>query len=201
MLDNPLIALLISTIIAGEAVAGIAGTPLKQAFQPTNQGVNSGPTAYMYKIGDELIGSPWRGEAPTGGDYLTENNDYLTTEAGDNLIEETDEVLVHTEIQQYATTFQISTLSTQDPANTTQYTASDILNLIRSILQSDATISTLNDNDVGILRVDSVRNTPFIDDRNRNEYSPSMDFTVTHHQIINSISNAVSSFELTVDRV
>ncbi len=201
MLDNPLIALLISTIIAGEAVAGISGTPIKQAFQPTNQGVNSGPTAYLHKIGDVALGSPWRGDEWAGLGYSDENGNFLTNENYDYLTVENSTVMAHTEVQQYETPFQISTLSTQDPTNLSQYTASDILNLIRSILQSTVTIDALNDNDVGILRIDMVRNPAFIDDRDRNEYSPSLDFTITHKQIVASTSNVVNTFELTVDRV
>ena len=56
MLDNQLFALVISAIIAGEAAAGVPGTPVKQAFQPTQQGVNTQPTAYLYKVGDRRLG-------------------------------------------------------------------------------------------------------------------------------------------------
>lgn len=162
MLDNELIALIISTIIAGEANAGIPNTPIKQAFQPTNQGVNTGPTAYMFKVGDRRIGFPYRA-------------DVYDSMAG---------AMTHTELQQYETTFQISCLSTQNPANTTQYTASDIINLVAHILQSDTTISTLITEGIGILRIQSVRNPYFTDDRNRNESSANLDFTLTHKQII-----------------
>ncbi len=179
MLDNTLIALIISTILAGEAVAGISGTPIAQAFQPTQQGVNTDPTAYLYKVGDERLGFPFRADI---WDSVQKN-------------------IVHTELQQYATTFQISALSVQNPASTTQYTASDILNLIAYILQSSATIATFTANDVGIIKIGSVRNTPFIDDHDRHEYAPSMDFVIQHKQIITSMAPIVEAIELTVERV
>ena len=179
MFDNPLITLLISTIIAGEPVAGIPNTPLAQAFQPTQQGVNTGPTAYLYKIYDVALGSPQRSD----------------------VWNQTSETIVHTETQEYETTFQISALSTQDPNNQNQLTASDILNLIRSILQSTSTIAALAAQGVGMLRVHDIRNTPFVDDRGRNEYSPSLDFTVQHKQIITSTAPIVSEVEIVLDRV
>lgn len=179
MLDNPLITLIINTIIAGEASANIAGTPIKQAFQPTQQGVNTVPTAYLYKINDTPYGSPLRTDIW--------NPDINT--------------MVHTETQTYETTFQISALATQNPANQQQYTASDIINLIRYILQSSVTIATLLANDVGIERVTAVRNTPFEDDRQRHEFEPSFDFIVTHKQTITTTSPIVVSTEINISIV
>lgn len=162
MFDNQLIALTISTIIAQESIAGISGTPIKQAFQPTQQGVNTQPTAYMYKIGDRRRGYPFRSD-----EWDVDN-----------------EVMIHTEKQAYETTFQISALSTQNPSTPNQYTASDILNLIAYILQSQATVTALEAQEVGILHVGDVRNPYFLDDRQRFEASPSFDFTLTHYQTI-----------------
>lgn len=164
MLDNRLIALVISTVIAGEATAGIPGTPIKQAFQPTLQGANTQPTAYLHKVGDRRVGSPRRSD----------------------VWDQDDAVMIHMELQKYETTFQISALATQDPKTPTQYTASDILNLIAYILQSSATIAAFEAQGVGILRVTDVRNPYFLDDRMQNEASPSFDFTLTHSQVITS---------------
>src|SRR6202046_3318936 len=118
MLDNQLFALIISTLIAGEATVGIPNTPVKQAFQPTNQGVNTQPTAYLYKIGDRRYG-------------------YLLRE---DIWDIVNSVMIHTESQQYETTFQLSALATQNPQTPTQYTAYDICNLCASILQSNVAI-------------------------------------------------------------
>ena len=176
MLDNALIQLIISTIIAGETIAGITGTPIKQAFQPTNQGVNTGPTAYLYKIGDHRYGS---------------------VQCSD-VWNQTSSTIVHTEIEQYETTFQISALATQNPATPTQYTASDILNLIASILQSQVTIATFEAQGMGILRVADVRNPYFLDDRQRYEANPSLDFVLTHKQIITSTTPVLQSTVLQI---
>ncbi len=162
MLDNQLISLIISTLIAGEAAAGISGTPIKQAFQPTQQGVNSAPTAYLHKIADRRLG-------------FVKRKDTWDAEA---------EIMEHSETQQYETLFQLSALARQDPSIIDGYTASDILNLMAYILQSSVAVSTLEAQDVGIYRIGDVRNPYFSDDKQRNEASPTLDFTVTHKQVI-----------------
>lgn len=174
MLDNVIIPLIINTLIAGETIAGISGTPIKQAFQPTTQGANSVPTAYIYKISDRRFG------------FLGRSDVWNTNTSQ----------MVHTETQQYESTFQLSTLATQNPATPTQYTASDICNLCASILQSSAAVATLEAQGVGIERVTDVRNPFFLDDREQFEASPSFDFTLTHKQIITSTTPIAQSIDL-----
>ena len=172
MLDNVLIPLVIATILAGEVAANIAGTPIAQAFQPDLQGMNSNPTAYLHKIGDSRVG------------YV----------ARTDLWDHVNSVMVHTETQQYTTTFQISALAQQDPATPTQYTASDILNLIASILQSSATIAALEAHDVGVLHISEVRNPYFTDDYQRNEAAPNLDVTFCHKQVVTTQTPIVSEY-------
>ena len=179
MLDNVIIPLLVGAIIAGEVAAGIPGTPVAQAFQPDLQGVNSQPTAYLYKIGDQRVGFVGR-------------SDIWDTVNG---------VMVHTETQQYTTTFQISALAQQNPSTPTQYTASDILNLVASILQSSVTIATLEAQDVGILHIGDVRNPYFTDDYQRNEAAPSMDIVLCHKQVITTQTPIVSEVEFQIIEV
>jgi len=176
MLDNVLIPLIINAITVGEAAANIAGTPIVAAFQPTLEGVNSQPTAYLYKVADERVG------------YV----------ARTDVWDKVNSVMVHTETQQYATTFQISALSQQNPATPTQYTASDILNLIASILQSSTTIATLEAQDVGILHIADVRNPYFMDDYERYEAAPSLDIVLTHKQVIVTQTPVVSEIEFQI---
>lgn len=179
MLDQALTKLVIDTIIAQEATAGITGTPIKQAFQPTQQGMNSEPTGYLYKIGDHRRGTQ------------------LKTEVWDPDTSK----MVHTEIQEYETTFQISVLATQDPKTPTAYTASDIVNLIAYILQSQKTIEVLQAANVGIYKIGDVRNPAFVDDRDRHEFNPSFDFTLTHKQIVGSFSGVVDSTQFQIHPV
>lgn len=183
MLDNQLIALIIKTIIDQENAVGISGTPIKQAFQPTQQGVDTAPAAYLYKIGDKRIGLPQRSD--------TFRPDHPDNPQGPG-------IMIHTEVQQYQTTFQISALSTQDPANTAQYTASDILNFIAYILQSGPTVQILANNGVGMLNVMDIRNPYFEDDRQRHEASPSFDFILTHKQVISTIGTEIEATEFNI---
>lgn len=176
MLDNELIALVISTITAQELAAGIPGTPIAQAFQPTQQGPNTVRTAYLHKVGDHRRGTPDRHQE----------------------WDEDAEKIVRTTTQVYETTFQISALSTQIPNQTTQMTASDLLNLIAYILQSEDTIIALQNAGVGILNVSDIRNTPFIDDHARNEYQPSFDFTLTHKQVVTTEAPVLQSTEFAI---
>lgn len=244
MQDNVLIPLIINTLIAGEAAAGISGTPVKQAWQPTAQGANSQPTAYLHKIGDRRYGfvqrtdswQPVQTAAFTGsisgtaltvtavstgtiglGDVVAGDSipvavtiasfgsgsggtgtytisEYLTV--GSETMTASAPTMVHTETQQYESTFQISVLATQNPATPSQYTASDICNLCASILQSSTAIETFEAQGVGIERVTEVRNPYFLDDREQFEASPSFDFTLTHRQIVVSTIPIAQSIDL-----
>lgn len=162
----------------------IPNVVVKQAFQPTQQGAPTGPAVLLNKIpGDVRFGSPKKEDrwdpAANGGQGA----------------------MIHTEVQWYESTFQVNALVTQDPADLTPLTASDLLNAVSAILQSDATIVYLRTKGIGILRVRDIRNPTFIDDRDRNEYSPSFDFTLTHEQAIISTSPATDTVEYGIYRI
>lgn len=251
MLDNALITLIISALTAGESAAGISGTPIAQAFQPTMQGVNSPNTIYLHKIGDHRYGWPTKADVwnpPSNNAAFTASiyGDTLTVTAvasgtinvGDALsgsgvpgatiisaqgtgtggtgtytinnnagiiasesMTTAPSSMVHTETQNYETTFQLSALATQNPATPSQYTASDLVNLCAYILQSNTAIATFEAQNVGILRVTEVRNPYFMDDRDQWEASPSFDFTLTHQQAITTSTPIVSDFTLDMYRV
>jgi hypothetical protein len=244
-----LIALTIQILLAGETIAGITGTPIAAAFQNTRQGVDSQPTAYIYKIGDRRYGftrrsdcwEPVQSAAFTGaisgtvltvsalasgninvGDILsgagipanttiaskgtgtggigTYNLSTSLSISSEPLTTAT-MTMVHTEEQQYETTFQLSALATQNPATPTQYTASDICNLCAAILQSSVAIQTFEANGVGIERVTDVRNPYFDDDRQQNSASPSFDYCLTHKQTIKSTTPIISTTVIQIDEV
>lgn len=182
MKDNELIKATIRILIDGEASRGIAGTPILQAFQPTEQGVNKMPTAYIFKISDRRFGFPFR-ESRWDVDSSK---------------------MISTMLQQYETTFQLSALSTQNPSTPNENTASDLLNLMASILQSETAIrayETTQPYAIGILRVTDVRNPYFRNDREQNEASPSFDFTLTHKQVIRTETPIVESAEFNIRSV
>jgi hypothetical protein len=179
MRDNQLIQVFLPIINAALVDRGYPEVATIAANQPTQQGINTGPTVYFYKIGDHRYG--WV------------SKDYVYDELLDQMI--------HTEVQFYETTFQISALVLQDPNTPNQYTASDLVNEVAAILQSDATIETLYNNDVGILRISDITNGYFTDDRDTFEASPSFDFILTHRQTRQSIANSISDTELDLFRV
>lgn len=172
MNDNDLIRLFLPIIQDGLAL-DFPTVVVKQANQPTLQGVTTGPAVFFYKIGDKRYG--FRS---------------ATDEWDSNTLTE-----VHTESQQYETTFQISSLVTQDPTDTTSYTASDLVNQVAYIMQSVATLEILNAQNVGVLRVTDVTNHYFSDDRDQFEANPIFTFTLTHLQTIISQTEVIESVE------
>jgi len=170
MLDNQLIQLFRPLIQNGLISNGYPNVTVKQNYQPTQQGVNTGPTVYFNKISDRRYGFLKREDV-----YNTNTNQ-----------------MVHTESQWYETTFQISALVIQDPKNIS-YTASDLVNIVAMIMQSDATRIALLNGGAGIYRITDVRNPYFLDDQDRWEASPSFDFTLTHEQVSSIIDPSTNS--------
>jgi hypothetical protein len=155
--DNQFIQLFLPIIQNGLIADGFLDVITKQANQPTQQGANTGPTVYFFKVNNKRYGFLGRWDTwDTGLNQMT-----------------------HKEAQYYETTFQISALVRQFPITPNQYTASDLVNEVASIMQSDNTRAILNASGVGILRVTDIVNPYFVDDRDQFEASPSFDFTLT----------------------
>ncbi len=203
MRDNDLFRLIIAIIKAGRATTGLGTIEIQQAFQPTLQGVPTGQRFFIYKVGDRRIGSPQRSNVwMTSADLAlaADNGAAITTEANDTIGLDGNQ-MVHQELQQYETTFQISALAVQNPSDSNSETASDLINLAAYILQSDSAIDTFEAAGVGILRIGDVRNPYFMDDRQQNEASPSFDFILTHKQVIISLAPFVETTEFQILRV
>lgn len=173
MTDNELIVLFKSVIETGLTDRGYTGVTVIAAAQPTQQGIPTGPTVYFTKLYDKVYGSIAR----------STQNDIDPS------------YLIRIESQQYETAFQINTLVIQNPASLS-YTASDLANEIALILMSEDAINTFIENGVGILRVTDVRAPVFRDDRDRYEYSPSFDFTLTHKRTRTSRIQVIKSTEI-----
>lgn len=178
MRDNELIRLFLPIIRAGLDAVGMSDVVILSSYQPTQQSTLTTPTVYFYKIGDKRYG------------FLRRQDKW----------DEDTQTMVHTEEQQYETTFQISALVISKPTSPS-YTASDLVNEVSAILQSDVAINTLVANSVGILRVTDIRNPFFTDDRDRFEESPSFDFILTHKQTRITTSPVISSYEFNIKRV
>lgn len=170
MLDNELIILLIEIITAGLATYDLEDVVVKQSNQPTQQGANTGRTVYLSKLNDKRYGFLKREDV---WNDLTESFD-------------------HTETQVYESVFQINAFAFQNPADTASLTASDLCNIVAAILQSDATLKTFFENDVGILRITDVRNPYFHNDADNFQASPSFDFTLTYKRVKTTQESKIS---------
>lgn len=159
MLDNELIKLFRPILLNGLAERGFNNVKVEQSNQPTQQGTEITPCLYFDPLFSQQYGFPYRINKIITGDILS-----------------------YTELQAYETTFQITGLVTQNPADTDGYTAKDIVGVAAEILRCRATIDLLAEAKVGILRVSTLRNLSFVNDKGRYQYSPSFDFILTHKQ-------------------
>lgn len=179
MTDNDLIKAfkpIISNLLTAN---GIADCPVLAANQPTRQGVALNKAVYFTKLSDKRYGFLKR------SDLLDLPNNKFT----------------HTETQPYETTFQINALSIQPTNNTNYLTASDLVNLVSSIMQSDYAREELRKAGVSILRVTDVRNPYFIDDKDRYEASPSFDFTLLYNRNLVMDVGVVETYEHAIKSV
>jgi hypothetical protein len=157
MTDNQLIQLFIPILTAGFTAAGLGMIPVRQAYEPTEQGVYTAPAVYYHKLSDHQYG------------WLKREN-YWNQESSQEM---------HKETQKMEVSFRISALSIQNPATPDQLTASDLVNRAALILKSDQSLLTLRASRVGIYNITDVVNPYFEDDKGRYEASPSFDFTLT----------------------
>jgi hypothetical protein len=157
MTDNELISLLAGQMDAAVAAGGWPYLTI-QKYQPTQQGIPSQPAVFFEKLFDHPYGSPCN--------YLTLNSDQMA--------------FSETSVQVYESLFQISTLVIQDPEKLWLPTASDVANYIKMYLATPTSRAVFMAQNVGVLRVTSVRNPYFEDDRHRFEAHPSFDINLTY---------------------
>jgi hypothetical protein len=156
MTDNQVILIFRTIILQGLVDAGLTNVAVKQSNQPTQQGINTNPTVYFFKVSNRRYGFLGR--------YSTWTNSAMQ----------------HKEIQYIESTFQIAALVLQNPKIPTAPTASDLINVVADIMQSEQTCTILNSSGIGILRVTEIRNPYFVDDRDQFEAIPSFDFTLVY---------------------
>lgn len=171
MTDSQLIQLFGPIIENGLIARNITGVELSSSYEPTQEGANTAPTIYFFKLFDRRYGFLSR------QDYWDDNDD-----------EEK-----HREIQVYETTFQVNAIVKQSPDFPDRLTSSDLINEVSCIMQSDSALQTLLQSSVQILRIQDIRNTNFLDDRNQYEASASFDFTLIHKRDIITEQSVVQS--------
>lgn len=166
MTDNELIVVLRRRIMEGVTATNWQ-CPVVQKFQPTQQGTQEidpllGNNAVVYF--EKLFDRPY-GWAGSKSEYRSDSLDYLEKET-----------------QLYESTFQISALTIQNPADLSLPTASDIVNYMKMWLNHRVTVEVFMAQDINVLRITDVRNVPFEDDRHRFEYNPTFDIVMTHYR-------------------
>ncbi len=174
--DNTLIQLFLPIINTGLIADGFTNVSVKQSNQPTMQGINTNPTVYFYKTGNKRYG------------YLGRYDRWNSMTS----------TMVHTEHQYYECTFNVAALVLQNPLDITIPTASDLVNEVACIMQSDNTRYILNQSDVGILRIQNIVNPYFFDDRDNFEASPSFEFTLLYENIRTSTTPIISAFNANI---
>ena len=102
--------------------------------------------------------------------------------------------IVHTETQYFETVFQVAALVLQNPNFINLPTASDLVNEVASIMQSDNTRAILNLSGIGILRISDVLNPYFVDDKDNFEASPTFDFTLVYENTRASTTPIINTF-------
>lgn len=183
MLEWKLQELLISTIRAGITAWAGAALPatlsIQQAYQPRQQGVPIDPAIFIYH----------KGTVPRGYPKFENYTDPNTN------------VLMRSERQRKESTYQIGALVLQSPATPDQLTESDVLEIIRHILQGAGTLAILNPLDVGVFRITAVNSNYFTDDRSQNENNPIFDITLSHHEVVNYPAPAITTVTGTVNKI
>lgn len=174
--DNTLIQLFLPIINAGLTTDGYTGVIVKQSNQPTMQGIDTVPSIYFFKIHSKRYGYLGRFDAW----------DSDTSQ------------MVHRESQYYESTWQFAALVLQSPLTPNQYTASDLVDEVASIIQSDNTRQILNNSGIGMLRISDIVNPYFQDDRDNFEASPSFDVTFTYQNFRVSQDPIINDFTVDV---
>lgn len=179
MTDNQIFAILFPIIKGGLTARGVANVEVLQNAQPTQQGTPEGPAVFISML------------RPTPRGHVRR----------DSVYNQSTSEMIETELQTYEQTYQVNALSAQDPLDVNKLTASDIVKVVRQIVQSSAFISTIRASGLGILRVNELRNPAFVNDKDRFEYSPSFDFTLTYDELYEALAPTVETVEYNINRV
>jgi E217 gateway protein gp29 len=179
MYDNQIYQVIIPIITAGLTAQGLSDVVVVQDSEPTQQGAALARAVYLQKLFNNPYGFP---------------EEVDVWNAIDNEMD-------HTSDQWDEAHFQASTLVTENPADDSALTGSDLANITLRILQSRSTIATLNSAGLGILRISAVPNPFFTNDRDVFQSSAHFDFVITNSSPLASISPTVNDVQFNIYRV
>lgn len=178
MTANETLAILISAVSTIMAQTGMP-VDVQAAFQPTNQGTQVAPFIAIHYVSSRRYGFPQVVET-----YNASTTSFDRVES--YILEET---------------YQFTAYAMADPANTTPPTAYDYAKRAAAVLQSAQLRGILLKYGIGFQRVTDIRTPFFIDDRERQEMSPSFDFTITREETVNYSVPVVVDTEIDIHRV
>ena len=151
MRDNDLFKVIIAELESLLTGESLSDVSVEQSYQPTQQSPSEDRRIFIHKVSNPQVG--------TGIAYIGTKRKQQDLKRA---------------------TFQFDALAQQDPSDINSLTASDILTIAADLLQSYDAVRNLRNNGVNIERVTDVRPSYFINDKDRNESSPSFDLTVTY---------------------
>lgn len=180
MRDNQIFAIIVPLIRSAlVADAAFSSVVVKQSYQPTQQGTPTGSAVFLHKLGDRRYGSPHRA----------------------NVWDAIASKMIYTETEIMETSFQVDALAIQNPSNLLSITASDIVNRVATILQSQATIDALLASGLSVMRIGEIRNPQINDDRDNFEAAPSFDFILQHETATITEAEILTTTEYAIKRV
>ena len=169
--DNEVWSTIMRVINDGLVARGFSAEVI-QAFQPVQEGVNLTPVVTVNRIMANRYGWP--------EDTSFWNEDTLAMKRREGYWLEC--------------TYQVNALQAIPDVQGTEKTAFDYIDAVAAILQTSSTIEAFRMEGIGILRVQPLRVTYWLDDKEQHEQTPSFDFVLTYRQAVEADTNFVSTF-------
>lgn len=169
--DNEVWQLIMTAINDGLQLRGFSAEVI-QAFQPVQQGVVLQPLVTVNSITSKRYG--W----PEDTSYFDEQSMEMKRREGYWL----------------ERTYQVNALHALPDVGGTGKTAFDYIDAVAAILQTSMVLEFFRNNGVGLLRIEPLRVTYWLDDKEQQEQTPSFDFTLTYRQTVEQTTFEVSQF-------
>jgi hypothetical protein len=169
--DNEVWAIIMQAINGGLALRGFNAEVI-QAFQPVQEGVTLEPLVTVNSITSKRYGWP-------------EDTSFFDEEALE---------LRRREGYWLERTYQVNALQAMPDVTSTGKTAFDYIDAVAAILQTSSVLEFFRNNGIGMLRIEPLRVTYWLDDKEQQEQTPSFDFTLTYRQTTEATGIEISQF-------
>lgn len=152
---------------------------VEQAYQPEDDNADNETTVYIHKRTGANVG--WPG---TRDVFNVDNDNFDTVTTFQDKV-----------------TYQFSAFTQQDPYNINYMSASNVLELALRIMQTPATVATLQLSAISMQRTKEVNQAYFDNDRKEFEQSPTFEIVLSYEQTIASTVPKVFPIDLSINRV